>query len=98
LTFSQAFAVPGRVLPAGTYTFRLTDSLSDSHIVQIFNQTGTQLMATVLTIADYRVTPTDDTVITFGERHARHHALFYPGSTLGQEFIYPKQRLATPGR
>jgi len=37
VTFSQAVEVPGKVLPAGTYTFQLMDSPSDRHIVQIFN-------------------------------------------------------------
>src|SRR5579864_5879696 len=36
VTFSQAVEVPGKVLPAGTYTFQLMDSPSDRHIVQIF--------------------------------------------------------------
>ena len=54
LTFSQDVAIPGKVLPAGTYTFRLVDSPSERHIVQIFNQTGTQLIATLLTVADQR--------------------------------------------
>jgi hypothetical protein len=40
LTFSQPVEIPGRVLPAGTYTFMLADSMSDRHIVQIFNADG----------------------------------------------------------
>ena len=67
LTFSRDVAIPGRVLTAGTYTFRLSDSQSDRHVVQILNQTGTRLIATLLTITDYRLWPTDDTVITLGE-------------------------------
>src|ERR1700680_5167703 len=54
LTFSNAVAIPGHVLPAGTYTFRLADSSSDRHIVQIFNQAGPQLIATLMTIPDRR--------------------------------------------
>jgi len=92
LTFSQAVAIPGKVLPAGTYTFQLADSSSDRHIVQIFNRNGTQLIATFMAVPDYRLTPTDDTVITFGERSsAAPQAIthwFYPGDTDGQEFVY----------
>ena len=29
LTFSQPVEIPGKVLPAGTYIFRLADSLTD---------------------------------------------------------------------
>jgi hypothetical protein len=40
VTFNQAVEVPGKVLPAGTYTFQLLDSPSDRHIVQIFTADG----------------------------------------------------------
>ena len=40
VTFSQAMEVPGKILPAGTYTFQLLDSPADRHIVQIFNADG----------------------------------------------------------
>ncbi len=102
LTFSQPVAVPGVVLPAGTYTFRLADSVSDGHVVQILNRAGTQLLATILTITDSRLTPTDDTVVTFGERSGGAplaiRSWFYPGHTLGQAFIYPKPRQVTATR
>ena len=37
-TFSGPVEVPGQVLPAGTYVFKLADSPSNRHIVQVFNQ------------------------------------------------------------
>jgi hypothetical protein len=81
------------VLPAGTYTFRLADSFSDRNIVRIFNRAGTQLIATLMTIPDYRLAPSDDTVIKFGERSGSAppaiRQWFYPGDSKGQEFIYP---------
>jgi hypothetical protein len=94
VTFSRDVAIPGKVLSAGTYTFRVAGSQSDSHIVQIFNQNGTQLIATLLTVAEHRLTPTSDTVIMFGE--AAGNAAppvarwFYPGDTEGLAFLYPK--------
>ena len=95
LTFSQAVAIPGHVLPAGTYTFRLADSLSGRNVVQIFNRAG-KPVATVLTIEDYRLTPSDDTVITFGKRGGSAPPSitqwFYPGDSEGHEFIYPNSR------
>lgn len=94
LTFSRDVAIPGKVLAAGTYTFRLFDSQSDRHIVQVFNQTGTKLLATLLTVSNYRFSPTDDTLITFGEAGGQTPPpitrWFYPGDTDGREFIYPK--------
>jgi hypothetical protein len=96
VTFSQAVEVPGKILPAGTYTFVLLDSPSDRHIVQIFNADGTQLVTTVLAINDYRLKPTGDTVMKFSERPGDApdalRAWFYPGNSFGQEFVYPKAR------
>src|ERR1700675_3613311 len=67
LTFSQPFEIPGMALPAGIYMFKLADSLADRHLVQIFNEDGTKLLATVMTIPDYRLTSTNQTVIKFNE-------------------------------
>lgn len=96
LTFSQSVEIPGQVLPAGTYTFKLLDSPSDRHIVQIFNADGSQIIATVLAINNYRLKPTGDTVVKFAERSGDNpealKAWFYPGDNFGQEFVYPKQR------
>src|SRR5262245_63712102 len=55
VTFSQPIEVPGVVLPAGTYIFKLADSASNRHIVQIFNEDQTHIYATVLAIPNYRL-------------------------------------------
>jgi hypothetical protein len=96
LTFSQPFEIPGMVLPAGTYVFELADTMADRHIVRIFNADRSEVIATFMTIPDYRLTPTDQTVIKFTEVPAGSpeaiRAWFYPGNTIGQEFVYPKHR------
>jgi len=96
MTFSQPVEIPGQILPAGTYTFVLLDSPSDRHIVQIFNADGSQIIATVLAINNYRLKPSGDTVVKFAERSGDNpealKAWFYPGDNFGQEFVYPKQR------
>jgi hypothetical protein len=96
VTFSQPVEIPGRILPAGTYTFQLLDSPSDRHIVQVFNADGSQIIATILAINDYRLQPTGDTVMKFSERPGDApdalRAWFYPGDSFGQEFVYPKAR------
>ena len=96
VTFSQAVEVPGKILPAGTYTFQLLDSPSDRHIVQIFNADGSQIITTILAINDYRLKPTGKTVMKFSERPGDSpealRAWFYPGDEFGQEFVYPKVR------
>ena len=65
VTFSQSVEVPGKVLPAGTYTFQLLDSPSDRHIVEIFNADGSQIITTILAINNYRLEPTGETVMNF---------------------------------
>jgi CBS domain-containing protein len=96
VTFSQTVEVPGKILPAGTYTFQLLDSLSDRHIVQIFNADGSQIITTILAINNYRLEPTGETVMKFSERPGDSpealRAWFYPGDNFGQEFVYPKVR------
>jgi len=99
VTFSGPVEIPGvgaQVLPAGTYVFRLLDSQSDRHIVQVFNKDESQLYATILAIPNYRIQATDKTVMTFAERAAGEpqaiRAWFYPGDNSGQEFVYPKKR------
>jgi hypothetical protein len=92
LTFSQDVEIPGTVLPAGTYVFRLADSPASRHVVQVFDQTG-RILATVLAIPAARLTAADDTRITFEEQPAGApfpiKKWFYPGDLGGVEFIYP---------
>lgn len=102
VTFSEPVEIPPmyitgmRILRAGTYVFKLVNSSSDRHIVQIFNQDQTKIYATILAIADYRLTPRDKTVITFNEGIAGQpeaiRAWFYPGANWGEEFVYPKAK------
>ncbi|MGD0224596.1 MAG: LPXTG cell wall anchor domain-containing protein [Terriglobia bacterium] len=99
ITFDQPVEVPGvgaQTLPAGTYVFKLLDSSSDRHIVQIFNQAGDHVYTTILAIPNYRLKATGKTVMTFKERGEGQpeaiHAWFYPGKEWGEEFVYPKTR------
>ena len=99
ITFSGPVEVPGvgaQTLPAGTYVFKIFDSQSDRHIVQIFNQDKTHVFTTILAIPNYRLKTTDKTVITFRERPAGQpealRAWFYPGREWGEEFVYAKSR------
>jgi len=99
VTFSAPFEVPGvgaQVLPAGTYVFKLLDSPSDRHIVQIFNEREDHIFTTILAIPNYRYQATDKTVMTFKERaEGEPQAIrtwFYPGRLWGDEFVYPKEK------
>ena len=102
IAFSGPVEIPGvhlagwGVLPAGTYVFKILDSQSDRHIVQIFNKDETIIYATILAIPNYRLKVTDKTVMTFRERPAGEpealRAWFYPGRNWGEEFVYPKAK------
>lgn len=97
VTFSGPVEIPGKVLPAGTYTFMLNVLPSnETSIVQIRNEDGTKVLANLLTIPDYRLNPTGKTVITFSEHSANTpeavRAWFYPGENYGHEFAYPRNR------
>ena len=102
ITFSGPVEIPGvhlqgyGVLPAGTYVFKVLDSKSDRHIVQIFSKDELTIYATILAIPNLRLKATDKTVMTFRERPAGQpealRAWFYPGKEWGEEFVYPKAR------
>jgi len=99
VTFSAPVEVPGvgaQTLPAGTYVFKIVNSPSDRHIVQIFNKREDHVFTTILAIPNYRLHATGKTVMTFKERGEGQpeaiRAWFYPGHQWGEEFVYPKSR------
>lgn len=102
ITFGQPVETPGihmkgwAVLPAGTYVFRVLDSQSDRHIVQILSRDETVVYATILSIPNYRIRATGKTVLTFRETAPGDpqvlRAWFYPGNNFGDEFVYPKAK------
>lgn len=99
VTFSGPVEVPGvgaQILPAGTYIFKVLDSPSDRHIVQILSQDETHVYTTILAIPNYRLKTTKKTVITFRERPAGEpealKAWFYPGREWGDQFVYDRPR------
>src|SRR5579863_4699674 len=67
ITFSGPVEIPGvhlagwGVLPAGTYVFKIVDSASDRHIVQIFSADEKTVYATILAIPNYRLKATSKT-------------------------------------
>jgi len=100
ITFSGPVQIPAvhqpgfGVLPPGTYVFKVVESGSNRHIVQIFSKDELTVYATILAIPNVRMKATDKTVITFRERPAGQpealRAWFYPGKEWGEEFVYPK--------
>ena len=96
VTFSQPVQIPGQVLPAGTYWFSLANVTEQQNLVQIFNSDRSKLYATLITASIDRQEPTGRTVVKFAEQQApKPEALvawFYPGETIGHEFLYSKNQ------
>jgi hypothetical protein len=93
ITFSQPIQVPGQILPAGTYLFKLAGDGLD--IVQIFSWDRTHLYATLSTIPTENPQETGDTTVALAEQGAGKPDLllkwFYPGNETGHEFVYSNQ-------
>jgi hypothetical protein len=92
LTFDQAVQVPDNVvLPAGTYWFKLADSIGSRNIVQVFDSNWS-IVATLLTTPALRPEVSDHTILTMAEGAPdQPDALvkwFYPGETTGHELVY----------
>ena len=95
LTFSRSVQIPGRVLPAGTYWF-VMEPTSGSKIARIFSSDKSILYASLQTASAQHLQPVEKTEITFAARgEMQPEAIvtwFYPGRTIGQQFIYSKQQ------
>jgi hypothetical protein len=94
-TFSAPFELPGgKVLPAGKYVFRILDSPSNRHTVQVLSEDQTQMHATLLAIPAQRQNPANEPEVRFMEAEANAapaiRTWWYPGRVIGHEFIYPK--------
>jgi hypothetical protein len=95
-TFSGPVEIPGQVLQAGTYEFKVAASESDRDIVQVFSKDEKHLYGTFLAIPDQRLHPTGKPIILFQETPAGSpeavRAWFYPGDDFGHQLVYPKPK------
>lgn len=100
-TFSQPVELPNATLPAGKYFFQLVDSDSNRHIVKVMSEDRNQLHATLMAIPFYsNDRPSDEPQVRFMETPATSaggatgtnaiKVWFYPGTSTGHEFIYPR--------
>jgi hypothetical protein len=98
VTVNEPIIAGQKVLGPGTYVWKLLDSPSNRHVVQIFDKDQRHLEETILAIPDYRLQPAGNTQFAFWETPAgvpkAVRAWFYPGDNYGQEFAYPKQLVA----
>jgi hypothetical protein len=89
VTFSAPVEVPGRVLPAGTYVFAAVEP----HVTRVLSADGKVSYGIFLMAPEERQEPVEKGTIILGENTTdspeRVKALFYPGDSVGNEFIYP---------
>ena len=92
-TFSGPVALPGVVLPAGTYIFTLAGSGNDQSIVRVLSRDGATCYGIFLTVPDDQ--PTNTVGLSLTQEPGRAPALesvktwFYPDLETGHRFIYP---------
>ena len=95
VTVNEPIQVPGKVLPAGTYVFKLLDS-NDRTLVAIFSGDESHLITTVQGISDVRTETPDKAILQLEERPSGQpqalKAWFCPGDNSGVEFVYPTQK------
>ena len=95
MTFSAPVELPGMRLEAGTYVFRLADT-SGRNVIQVLSQNEMEMLGQWLFIPAERREVTGETVVTFREASAGATPAvqywFYPGESIGKEFIYPKDQ------
>jgi len=81
-------------LQPGKYVIKLLNHDHNRNIVLFYNERENKLFATVMAINNYRLFPTDKTVLKYWETPGANppalRAWFPPGDHWGQEFVYPK--------
>jgi len=95
MTFSNTVEMPGVTLPAGTYVFRLAD-IPTRNVVQVLSRDEKDILGQWTFVQAQRPKATEDTVVMFKEAPEGQTAAvqywYYPGETIGKEFIYPKDQ------
>lgn len=99
MSVTEPIIAGGRVLAPGTYAWKLLDSASTRHIVEIIDQTTGNVAATIIAKPAYRQVVSPNIELEFWEtprgvpRPIRRW--FYPGDNYGQEFMYPAKLVAS---
>jgi hypothetical protein len=95
VTFDQDVEIPGWVLPAGTYVFRLLNSSSNRFIVQVWDQHEMHLLTTLMTVGDSYPNPTGHSYFVLDTSQTEEGyppavvSWFFGSSDEGRDFIYP---------
>ena len=94
VTFDQDVEIPGQVLPAGTYVFKLLRNASARSVVQVWSGDESQILASLITIGDTYPNPDGKSYFVLdmsGTDEGFPPAIvswFFAGSDDGRDFIY----------
>ena len=94
VTFDQDVEIPGQVLPAGTYVFKLLRSNADRSVVQVWTAHERELVATLITAGDSYPNPSGDPYFVLDMTGTDEGyppvvvSWFFAGGNDGRDFIY----------
>ena len=96
-TFNVPFQIPGnRILPAGTYWFKLPSSITNPNVVEVLGRNDTHVIATFMTIPMTRPEPTNRGELVFGKPNRTQPPVltgwFYSDRLVGHQFVYSPRR------
>jgi hypothetical protein len=103
-TFSDTVELPGVTLEPGTYQFRLLEAFTfaNRHVVQVLSEDGRRMLATLHTIPNQRREVAESPEVRFLEtpegQPSAVASWWYPGRTIGHEFIWPRERAVALAR
>lgn len=95
VTFNQDVEIPGWVLPAGTYVFKLLNSSSNRFTVQVWDRDEMHLITMLSTVGDSYPNPRGDSYFVLDTSQTGEGyppavvGWFFAGSDEGRDFIYP---------
>ncbi len=94
ITVNEQIEIPGHILTPGEYTMALMDNTAPTRVV-VFRDSDGEFVASAMAWTAERTDP-EGTKFTFYETPANEppamRKWFYPGRTIGFEFIYPESR------
>lgn len=96
-TFKAPVELPGVTLPPGAYVFRFADPSTSRQVMQVLARDGSnKTYGLFLTIQAQRPKASDEAELRFLETPSGQPVAvktwWYPGNSIGREFIYPKSQ------
>jgi hypothetical protein len=84
------------MLPAGTYVFRIVEPTGSRSVMHVLSDDGKTILGMFQTIPAQRLESRKGPEIRFWETPSPMppaiKTWWYPGASVGQEFIYPEER------